>query len=620
MWDGYFSLDGQEIINVSRTEAYAAEAQARWFKPLFENDDLAAMLGHTDYVSPVIDSAPWYDPLVAASEDFWGLYPLDISGIEDSSRSATVIESTIDGAIPGRIRHGSKTAVFNAILLGRNEKAVAYGIRWLRRALLGDFCDDTTVADYGLGHEAIFLAHRPEIDVTESPTQTMAGLVRTVRRFSVNVGPTITAKRTMDTCEGEMWMVTFTATIGDPAIYGAPIPILQGWLDGTAPTSETPNLQSDSSLELQSTTNWVAGSGGVRSFVTTDEAPQGAVVGQLDSPAAGNPYVQSAADALIPIAPADIGQYLTMYAQMRWVGANTPNPLTRMNVLFLDAAFATVAGGSFIGTPFAPDTDFQRVQNNDNVIPAGSVWARVRFIINTSVIGDAIQFDEVFATIGANIVNAGPHPTWVPHEDEVFINPDPWAPDAVAGTFDNDATVFTEVECGDDTWEPIYDPLCPPLVAPPTPPSVPLGCLDLPLEFDRRTVVIPAANVPLWDQVAPVVSLYAPDIMRNVRVRFYTDPSGDLDPAADPCTFNADLVVSYIPAEATLRIDAAAREVWVETVAGQTRRADRLVTTSESKPIDWPLLSCGHQQIMTLDTEVGAPAPAVDLTFTPRVV
>lgn len=616
MWDGYLVVDGQEVINVARTEAYASEA--RWFKPLFKNDDLPLMLEQT-YTTPAVDLAPWYDPAMPESNDFWGFYPLDISGIEDSSRSSTVIESTVDGAIPGRIRHGSKTAVFNGLLLARNEKGAAYGMMWLRRALLGDHCDLDNL-DVGLGVEAQLLSSVPELEPGQDPVLTLSDYLRTLRRFSVNDGPRPTAKRTMFTCEGEVWTVTFTAVVGDPHIYGSDRPILQGWLDGAWTTSlEFPNLQPHSSFE-DDTTGWAA-TGGTLTFESVPDPPSGAVVARLTrTSGSGDTYFQTAdTDFLIPIDAGQIGDYLTAAAEMRWIGANTPSTTVRLNVYFLDAGLSVVAGGTFAGDPHTGDTDWARIVTDSIVIPASSVWARLRPIISGAVTGDSIEVDSLYATIGADL-GAGPYPEWVPNEGEYTVNPDPWAAEAVEGTADNDATPFTEVACGDDTWEPIYDPLCPPLIAPPTPPSVPLGCLDIPEEWDRRVVVIPAANVPEVGTVAPVVSLYAPDVMRGVRIRFYSDPTEDLDPSNEPCSWNVDMVISYLPAEATMIIDSAAEEVWVETVSGQRRRADALVVSTESKPFEWPLLSCGDQQIMTLDTEVGSQPPTVDLTFVPRVV
>lgn len=424
-WDGYFVLDGTEFINVARTEAYAADQS--WFRAAFKADDLPAMLGDAAYVTPDLDGAPWLDPDVPESGDFFGFYPLEVTGIENSTRTSEVVESTQHGGVPGRIRHATKSVVFNGLLLGSSEKAVVYGMAWLRRVLLGNLCVSTEF-ETGLGVEMNFLSAKPtgssEADLTEYR--------RTLRKVVVNSGPTITSRRTIESCGGEVWTVTFSAVAGDPYLYGADVPILNGYLDG-----------------------------GVE---------------------------------------------------------------------------------------------------------------------------------------------------------------DPWAPGAVEGTAEATASEFTEVVCGEDTWEPLYDPLCPPMIAPPAPPSLPLGCLDLPETWDRYKVVLPSENVPLWGTVVPRITLYALATLRNVRIRFYDDPTASFDPDEAPCDFAVDMVVSYLPAEATMTIDAASREVWVETVTGARRRADALVVASDSSPFEWPVLSCGNQQVITIDTEVGSSPPIVDLSLLPRVV
>ena len=134
-WAGYGEYAGNEIYNSARTAAYAKNNGAYWFKGCFDDEWLPLMLGDgAQYTTPLLDNAPWVDPDIPASFDFWGAYPISVDGIEDSTRTATVNESTLDGGIPGRIRHATKSVVFNMALLGATECAVEYGMRWLRRA------------------------------------------------------------------------------------------------------------------------------------------------------------------------------------------------------------------------------------------------------------------------------------------------------------------------------------------------------------------------------------------------------------------------------------------------------------------------------------------------------
>lgn len=166
-WNGYFTYDGSEFINVARTEAYVHSAGHNWFRPLFNNDALARMLDHGErYTTPLLDDAPWVDPDLPESTAFYGIYPLDVTGIEDSTRTASVVESLSDGGTPGRVRHATKGVVFSAILLAGNEAAADYGMRWLKQALLGGICGPGASGDC-TGAELCYLSSAPELDDTD---------------------------------------------------------------------------------------------------------------------------------------------------------------------------------------------------------------------------------------------------------------------------------------------------------------------------------------------------------------------------------------------------------------------------------------------------------------------
>jgi len=118
-WNGYLEYDGNEVLNVARVEAYARTFPG--FKALYRNDTLSLALGHGErYTTPLQDNAPWVDPDIGESIDFWGAYPLDIDGLESSSRTATTVESIGEGGVTGRLRNGTKTIVVNLVLLARS--------------------------------------------------------------------------------------------------------------------------------------------------------------------------------------------------------------------------------------------------------------------------------------------------------------------------------------------------------------------------------------------------------------------------------------------------------------------------------------------------------------------
>lgn len=159
-WTGYLEFDGTEIINVARTEHYAQRLP--WFKPVYRPEFLEAMLG-ADYGTPLTDGAPWIDPDNDDSLRFYGAYPLEWTGFEDSTRESQVTEFTTDGGNPGRLRHTTRSVVVSAVLVAEDEYAMEYGFKWLKRALLGDNCEPTT-ADSCWGRRLSFFSGEPYYD------------------------------------------------------------------------------------------------------------------------------------------------------------------------------------------------------------------------------------------------------------------------------------------------------------------------------------------------------------------------------------------------------------------------------------------------------------------------
>lgn len=239
MWPGYLQVGGMEISNAGRVETYVGKAP--WFKPLYGATDLYVALDDDPYTTPEADDAPWTDDMEPWSDRFFGFYLLDVTGVEDSSRSVTFTESTGDGGRPSRVRHTSKTIVFNGVLMGRDEQATEYGMRWLRNALLASPCGQADGTTTCAGVSMCYFAAEPCTDpsavcwdTSVPPTITCDDSVlatgRTLRKFAVTTGPTVTAKHT--TIDGsEVWTVTFTGVAGVPWEYGYERCIVERFMD-----------------------------------------------------------------------------------------------------------------------------------------------------------------------------------------------------------------------------------------------------------------------------------------------------------------------------------------------------------------------------------------------------
>ena len=230
-WDGYFTYAGQEFINVSRTEQYAKHAGAYWFKGCSGNTDLGPMLGE-NYRSALQDPAPWTDPDAPESYGFYGVYPLEVTGLEDSTRAGTVVESISDGGTVGRIRHATRTVVFNVLLAANSDCAADYGLRWLRRLLLGAACSVQSTEACS-GADLCYLSCEPLLDWQQPGTpidvlDCIDPYLRSLRRVVFNVGPVVTAKRTTND-GGVVWTATFTGVAGNPWEFTAEKPIVEGF-------------------------------------------------------------------------------------------------------------------------------------------------------------------------------------------------------------------------------------------------------------------------------------------------------------------------------------------------------------------------------------------------------
>lgn len=226
-WNGYVSFAGSEIINAERVEAYLADAIQSWFRPVYGSTAMS-VIEETTYTAPWTDPAPWGDPDNPDTYRFWGVYPLNIAGLEDDTRQATVTENLGPGGWVSPIRKATKSVVFEVVLMGADEGAVEAGFQWLKSALTPSACAE----DGCNGSDLCFFSAEPCIGeaCTESEIGVcVAAKTRTLRNVRVVSGPIITAKRT--TSDGAaIWVATFTAVAGVPFAYGVETPIVEGFM------------------------------------------------------------------------------------------------------------------------------------------------------------------------------------------------------------------------------------------------------------------------------------------------------------------------------------------------------------------------------------------------------
>lgn len=163
MFEGYLALGSSELINAARTEAYVAhQAPGMSFKRRqLESSLLHLALGDDKYESPAIDDAPWFDPRHPETGEFYGLYPLELQGFEDSTLTAAATELLSDGAVVGSQRETSRSLRVHGLLVGTSEAGVQAGLAWLMNVVRDPGC--SAADDCGAGDLSYFRAE-PRVD------------------------------------------------------------------------------------------------------------------------------------------------------------------------------------------------------------------------------------------------------------------------------------------------------------------------------------------------------------------------------------------------------------------------------------------------------------------------
>lgn len=148
-FDGFLNFGGTEIVNAQRTTAYIRNLMPNF--PLVRRtslyDNLNVALGDDPYRTPFLDQADWIETRGASaflpsnpSHGFYGLYPLSIEGVGDSTMTAAVVENILDGGFVNSQRDATRSIRVRGLLVGEDTLAVETGLTWLRNALRANAC------------------------------------------------------------------------------------------------------------------------------------------------------------------------------------------------------------------------------------------------------------------------------------------------------------------------------------------------------------------------------------------------------------------------------------------------------------------------------------------------
>lgn len=138
IYEGYLSMGGIELVNNSRTHGIMTSAQPcpmYWLRGDVCETMNAALFEPGAYAYDTIDLAPWFDPDVPQSSDFYGFFAYSITEALDSTRTVSRTEGIGPGGFLGRTRKATKTMRVRGLLLGRGRLAIEYGQAWLSAAV-----------------------------------------------------------------------------------------------------------------------------------------------------------------------------------------------------------------------------------------------------------------------------------------------------------------------------------------------------------------------------------------------------------------------------------------------------------------------------------------------------
>lgn len=498
-------------------------------------------LGGSGYASIV--NAPWYDPGVPASAEFAGLVPLAFPGLDDSTREASTIEYITDGGNSSKPRNKTLSIVASAVLVASSDRGADFGRRWLDRMLAGGasqtFCS---------GSELRYFQYEPS-EGASNPPQVHRRDVTTTKAVSVT-------KKWRGDCSS-LWTIQFTWTANDPFEYGEPIQQFYG-LGSDLPTT-LKNLNANPAPT--SLTGYTGGNAAIS--LASGYLRVTANTGNTDS------YAGVSTGGLLNFGMVGGKTYTVSAESGGFVAGTGPATGTARRVVIF---YRTGAGAYTQVVSPAVTGSGQRVSVTFTP-PGGTTEILVRFYFGYSTSGYQ-EWRNITVTEGT--VAAVP-----------------------AGTSRGNLTM-TEVSCPEYDYSPIYDPLYPALVPPPSVPNFyPDGWDIADGDSFKRYWIRLAAVEPSALALVPDVT-FTSDVDARM-VRFTVWPSAAATSAT--CGWLWSIILTYEPASQQFVVDGEqqASYVW-DGVSPLVRRSDSLVYAPGAVPVDWLAFNDPAGLLVSVDT------------------
>jgi hypothetical protein len=138
-YGGPIASDAPVVMNNEYTRALTVSEGCSSMLRGPECDTLLDAVG--PLASTPVTESPWYDPRYPdQSSRFLGLFGIEASLINNSTREVPVVQGIDDGGVIGTTRHGVAQLRLRAALIARGEDAADWGMAWLDRRLDPDGC------------------------------------------------------------------------------------------------------------------------------------------------------------------------------------------------------------------------------------------------------------------------------------------------------------------------------------------------------------------------------------------------------------------------------------------------------------------------------------------------
>lgn len=178
------------------------------------------------YTNPADDGVCWFDPDIPESEDFLGLWVVDLDGLENDGYQRGTTDIGGEGSVFNRPIRPGKVLTFSVMLLGASCCGLDYGRNWLANVLRGQGCAHgvNRISDSCGTTEIRIRTCCPEEGMADDG-------IRTFPSSSLTAGVSRSDGDRRDKCCCNYRMYTFVVTTGTPDAFGSEVDVCSNELN-----------------------------------------------------------------------------------------------------------------------------------------------------------------------------------------------------------------------------------------------------------------------------------------------------------------------------------------------------------------------------------------------------